>query len=74
MAKEKVELRGRGGVLMVSLLGTLLVSLVGCASKQPSSPATTVTPEQVRGHADKTFDKLKQEERDRTADPASTSY
>jgi hypothetical protein len=59
---------------MVCLMGMLLVGLGGCASKQPSSPAPTVTPEQVRGHADKAFDKLKQEERDRAADPAATSY
>jgi hypothetical protein len=29
-----------------------------------------VTPEQVRGHADKAFEKLKQEEQGRSTDPA----
>jgi hypothetical protein len=29
------------------------------------------TPDQVRGHADQNFDKLKQEERERGAQPAS---
>jgi len=29
-----------------------------------------MTPEQVRGHADKTFEKLKLEEQGRSADPA----
>lgn len=44
--------------------------LTGCAG-EPPKPAPTVTPEQVRGHADKAFDKLKQEEQRRTDDPAA---
>jgi hypothetical protein len=59
---------------MISLSGMLLLGLVGCANKQPPSPAPTVTPDQVRSHADKSFEKLKQEERDRAADPAAPSY
>ena len=74
MARKKTGWGERGGSLLVVLSGLVLVSLVGCASKQPSSPAPTVTPEQVRGHSDKAFDKLKQEERDRTADPGAASY
>jgi len=62
---------GRTGIargLIIGIVG-LLLSLGGCAS-EPPKPAPTVTPDQVRGHADKAFEKLKQEERERAADPA----
>ncbi|MCP9470798.1 MAG: hypothetical protein NNA31_12465 [Nitrospira sp.] len=44
----------------------LLPGLVGCAGEQPKPSPPTVTPDQVRGHADKAFENLKQEERNRT--------
>jgi hypothetical protein len=47
----------------------MLLGLGGCASEAPKS-TSTMTPEQVRGHADKTFEKLKQEEQGRSTDPA----
>lgn len=50
-------------------IALFLVSVGGCAS-DPPKPAPTVTPDQVRGHADKSFDRLKQEEQNRPADPA----
>lgn len=59
--------RERGAVACVSLLGMML-SLSGCAS-DPPKPAPTVTPDQVRTHADKAFEKLKQEEQNRAGDP-----
>lgn len=60
----------RGGLRTMTVgIALLLVSMGGCAS-DPPKPAPTVTPDQVRGHADKTFDKLKQEEQNRAADPA----
>jgi type IV pilus biogenesis protein CpaD/CtpE len=62
---------GRDGGLMASLAGALLLSLGGCAS-EPPKPAPTVTPDQVRSHADKAFEKLKQEEQNRAVDPAMT--
>lgn len=65
----KMPVRARGLVAMTVGIGLILVSLGGCAS-DPPKPAPTVTPDQVRGHADKTFDKLKQEEQNRAADPA----
>jgi hypothetical protein len=43
-----------------------LSGLVGCAGEQPKPSPPTVTPDQVRGHADKAFENLKQEERNRT--------
>ena len=52
---------------LLGLSGVVLLGVGGCAS-EPQKPATTVTPEQVRSHADKAFDKLKQEEQHRSVD------
>lgn len=41
-----------------------LVLVAGCASEKPK-PMAQPSSEQVKGNADRTFDKLKQEERDR---------
>ncbi len=46
-------------------IGLVLVSIGGCAAEAPK-PASTMTQEQVRDHAEKAFDKLKQEEKNRT--------
>jgi hypothetical protein len=45
----------------------LILITAGCAG-DPPKPAPTVTPEQVRSHADKAFEKLKQEEQNRSGD------
>ena len=47
------------------VIGVLFVTITACSSDQPK-PMTQPTPDQVRGHADRGFDKLKQEERERT--------
>jgi hypothetical protein len=44
----------------------VLVLVAGCSSHEPK-PMAQPTPDQVRGHADHTFDKLKQEERERAS-------
>ena len=62
--ENRVRVMGAGAVMASMLLG-----LGGCASDAPKS-TSTMTPEQVRGHADKTFEKLKQEEQGRSTDPA----
>lgn len=54
-----------------TVLGLCLAGLGGCAS-EPSKPAPPVAPDQVRGHADKAFEKLKQEEQTRQADPGTS--
>lgn len=64
---------GNKGCVAISLFGVMLLSAGGCAS-EPPKPAPTVTPDQVRSHADKTFEKLKQEEQNRPADSAPTRY
>jgi hypothetical protein len=55
--------------LAVGLAGLLLLGLGACAGQPPTPPAPTVTPDQVRTHADKAFDKLKQEEQQRAVNP-----
>ena len=60
MVGEKLRQSGRDGGVMVGVLGMLL-TFGGCAG-DPPKPAPTVTPDQVRSHADKAFEKLKQEE------------
>lgn len=71
MAGVITQRSGRDGGVMAGVLGVLLLILGGCAS-EPPTPAPTVTSDQVRSHADKAFEKLKQEEQNRAADPAMT--
>jgi len=47
--------------------------MTACSSDQPK-PTAQPTPDQVRGHADRTFDKLKQEEQGRTDQPQAPRY
>ncbi|HEX6825263.1 MAG TPA: hypothetical protein VF077_03020 [Nitrospiraceae bacterium] len=55
-----------GVTIVVSLFVLSLVT--ACASDQPK-PLPQPTPDQVRGHADRAFDKLKQEEQERAVQP-----
>ena len=57
----------QGGIAMVVGLFVLL-QITACASNEPK-PLPQPTPDQVRGHADRTFDKLKQEEQERATQP-----
>ena len=56
-------------VTAISIVGVLL--LMACASDPPKAPPPP-TPDQVRSHADRTFDKLKQEEQERAAQPSTS--
>lgn len=58
--RNRVRVMGAGAVMV-----SMLVGLGGCASEAPKS-TSTMTPEQVRGHGDKAFEKLKQEEQERS--------
>jgi len=49
---------------VLPVIGVALVSSGGCAAEAPK-PTSTMTQEQVRDHAEKAFDKLKQEEKNR---------
>jgi hypothetical protein len=55
---------GRSAWLVTGIF--LVVS--ACSSEQPK-PMAQPTPDQVRSHADKAFEKLKQEEQERSAQP-----
>lgn len=72
MAKETLGQSRVGRCLMMGLAGLGLFWTIGCAREQPKSSGTTMVPEQVRSHADKAFDKLKQEEQHRTVSPATS--
>ena len=48
--------------IVLGIVGSLVIT--ACASDPPKS-ATPPTPDQVRSHGDRTFDKLKQEEKER---------
>jgi hypothetical protein len=71
MAKETPRHNGMQRGLAAGLVGLSLLGLGACADQQPKSSAPTVTPDQVRSHADKAFEKLKQEEQHRAVDPAA---
>jgi hypothetical protein len=71
MAREMPRYNGMQRDLAAGLVGVLLLGLGACAGQEPKSPAPTVTPDQVRSHADKAFEKLKQEEQHRAVDPAA---
>jgi hypothetical protein len=63
--------RTRGHVRLrqeVGLLSMMLLMLAGCAN-DPPRPAPSVTTDQVRGHSDKAFERLKQEDQNRAVDP-----
>ena len=51
----------------------VLLLITACASDQPK-PLPPSTPDQVRSHADGTFEKLKQEEKERAAQPPTPRY
>jgi len=52
------------GIGMVGGLAVALVMLAGCASEKPK-PMAQPSAEQVKGNADRGFDRLKQEEGER---------
>jgi len=56
-----------------AMAGILFMAITACSSDQPK-PLAQPTPDQVRGHADRAFEKLKQEEQGRTAQPLAPGY
>lgn len=67
MAQDKSGRRAATRALCLGLWGAVWLGFGGCAS-EPPKPAPAVTPEQVRTHADKAFEKLKQEEQTRSGE------
>jgi hypothetical protein len=66
MNHRRSHMQQRGGTIIVGLFALSLVT--ACASDQPK-PLPQPTPEQVRSHADRAFEKLKQEEQERAVQP-----
>jgi outer membrane biogenesis lipoprotein LolB len=60
------RMQQRRVVMVVGLFVLLLIT--ACASDQPK-PLPQPTPDQVRSHADRAFEKLKQEEQENAAQP-----
>ncbi len=69
MTRRMQRSSGSTAAVAASVWTLCLIGMSGCAS-EPPKPAVAVRPDQVRGHADKTFEKLKQEEQGRPADSA----
>lgn len=59
--------------LIVAVMGVLLLGLGGCVGEAPK-PAPTMTQDQVRGNADKAFEKLTQEEKNRAVGSETAPY
>ncbi len=59
--------------LIATGIGVVLLAMGGCAGDTPK-PAPTVTQDQVRSNADKAFEKLKQEEKNRAVDSGVVPY
>ncbi len=59
--------------LNVAGIGVVLLVMGGCAGEAPK-PAPTMTQDQVRSNADKAFEKLKQEEKNRAIDSGVGPY
>jgi hypothetical protein len=60
------RMQQRGGAMAVGLF--VLLTITACASDQPK-PLPQPTPDQVRSHADRAFEKLKQEEQEQPTQP-----
>jgi hypothetical protein len=67
MLFQRTNMKGATGIVL-SLAAVLM--LTACGSHEPK-PMAQPTPDQVRGHADRSFDKLKQEEQERGVQPAA---
>ena len=71
MNHQQSRMQQRGAAMVVGAFALLLIT--ACASDQ-SKPLPQSTPDQVRGHADRAFEKLKQEEQERGAQPPTPRY
>jgi hypothetical protein len=66
------KIMGRSCMIVV-VLGTGIVGATGCATDSPQS-TSTMTPEQVKSNADKSFERLKQEEKNRAVGSGPAPY
>ncbi len=70
MASETIEHERVGGMGVALVVSAVMLAAAGCSSEQPK-PMPQPTPDQVRSHGDRTFDKLKQEEQERGVQPSA---
>ena len=70
--REREIVRGQR-IVGCAMTGLLVMTMAACSSDQPK-PLPQPTPDQVRGHADRAFDKLKQEEQQRPTQPPAPGY
>ncbi len=73
MAENAIWRTGHKNGLIAVGMGVLLLALSACAGEAPK-PAPTMTPDQVRSNADKAFEKLKQEEKNRAVGSGVAPY
>jgi hypothetical protein len=71
MRNTRMQGRGLGSCSIAAMVGSLVLSLGGCASES-AKPAPTLSPDHVRGNADRTFEKLKQDEKNRVMPPGAS--
>ncbi|MBL8036462.1 MAG: hypothetical protein JSS38_00530 [Nitrospira sp.] len=73
MVERLMERIGDTYRVVVVLIGIGVASVAGCAADSPK-PAPIITQDQVKGNADKLFERLKQEENNRTAGSGPAPY
>jgi len=70
MATETTQQERSGRMGIAVMVSAVVLTVAGCSSDQPK-PMPQPTPDQVRSHGDRTFDKLKQEEQERGGQPSA---
>jgi hypothetical protein len=71
MNHQQSRMQQCGAAMIVGTFALLLIT--ACTSDQPK-PLPHSTPDQVRGHGDRAFEKLKQEEQERATRPPTSRY
>ena len=71
MNHQRSRMEQSGSAMVAGLFVLLLIT--ACASDQPK-PLPQPTPDQVRSHTDRAFEKLKQEEQERAVQPSVPRY
>jgi len=71
MNHQRSRMQQSGNAMIVGLF--VLSLITACANDQPK-PLPQPTPDQVRSHADRAFEKLKQEEQERAVQPPVPRY
>jgi hypothetical protein len=73
MERSKREMMCGQRIAGCAIAGIVFMAMTACSSDQPK-PLAQPTPDQVRGHTDRAFEKLKQEEQGQPAPPQKPGY